>query len=75
MDRSISRESIHERDGWTCQLCHLPVDPRLHPLDALYPTLDHIVPLAHGGTHTRGNLQTTHRACNLAKGDTLPDEP
>jgi 5-methylcytosine-specific restriction endonuclease McrA len=33
--------------------------------------IDHIVPLAEGGTHTYNNLQFTHARCNLAKGAKL----
>jgi 5-methylcytosine-specific restriction endonuclease McrA len=33
--------------------------------------IDHIVPLARGGTHTSNNLQFTHARCNLAKGAKL----
>jgi 5-methylcytosine-specific restriction endonuclease McrA len=33
--------------------------------------IDHIVPLARGGSHTQGNLQFTHARCNLSKGAKL----
>jgi 5-methylcytosine-specific restriction endonuclease McrA len=31
-------------------------------------TVDHIIPIARGGTHARTNLQVLCRACNSAKG-------
>lgn len=60
---------VFERDDWCCQLCH----KRLRPEDrGTYkdeaPELDHVVPLAVGGSHTWGNVQLACRACNNAKG-------
>ena len=62
---------VFERGGWCCQLCH----KRLRPEDrGTYkdeaPELDHVVPLAVGGSHTWGNVQLACRACNNAKGAT-----
>lgn len=58
------RTGIAERDGWTCQLCGTPVDPRL-PLDhPLSQSFDHILVQVHGGRRAEANLRLTHRACN-----------
>jgi 5-methylcytosine-specific restriction endonuclease McrA len=54
-----------------CGLCQADLDPDLcwpHPLSK---SLDHIVPLARGGSHTQANLQWTHLRCNIAKGARL----
>lgn len=59
---------IFTRDGWVCQLCGVPVAKDAvvpHP-DA--PTLDHVVPLALGGEHSRANGQLAHFMCNSRKG-------
>lgn len=37
-------------------------------------TLDHVYPLARGGTHAPGNLVTACERCNRLKGDMLPHE-
>ena len=37
-------------------------------------TVDHIVPLAKGGTNDISNLQCTYKRCNAIKQDILPDE-
>lgn len=34
-------------------------------------TVDHVVPLAHGGTHALDNLRPAHRHCNLSAGATV----
>lgn len=37
-------------------------------------TLDHVYPVAHGGTNVPGNLVTACARCNRLKGDMLPGE-
>lgn len=65
---TIRRARVLERDGWTCGLCHTPI-ARDHVVPhPKAPTLDHIIPLADGGTHTYWNVQAAHFACNVAKG-------
>jgi hypothetical protein len=65
----FTHRQIFERDDWRCHLCGGKCitggDGRVAPL---YPTLDHITPLAQGGTHTSDNVQTAHRKCNSSKG-------
>ena len=65
----IRNIDIFERDGWTCALCHQPIDPDLMWPDPACATLDHIVPLSKGGQHTLDNVQAAHARCNISKGD------
>lgn len=60
---------IYERDQWTCGLCAQPIDPTLAHPDLMSASLDHIVPLAKGGDHSRANVQAAHFLCNSIKGD------
>jgi hypothetical protein len=67
----VRRGEIYERDQWMCRLCRLPVargEVVPHPQA---PTLDHIVPLARGGTHEPANVQLAHYLCNSIKSDGL----
>lgn len=66
--------AVYERDGYRCQICNRrclrsamfsKADGRIHPRS---PTIDHIVPMACGGNHEPGNLQTACHACNSSKG-------
>lgn len=66
--RAISyakRALIMERDGFRCRRCGAgPRDERL--------VIDHIVPLALGGTSDDDNLQTLCHPCNQGKGARPP---
>jgi predicted nucleic acid-binding Zn ribbon protein len=66
---------VFAADGWTCQLCGKSIDQALrhpHPMSA---SLDHVVPLAAWGTHTRDNVQASHLTCNIRKGARVLAEP
>ena len=65
---NINPRAVYERDGWKCGICGRKVNPRLrfpHPMSG---SLDHIQPLAAGGTHTWGDVQCAHFICNSKKG-------
>jgi 5-methylcytosine-specific restriction endonuclease McrA len=66
---AVSRWRIHERDGWTCHICGDPVDRDAVVPDLAAPVLDHVVPLARGGSHSEANLKTAHFYCNSVKRD------
>lgn len=65
----VDPAAIWERDGGICQLCSAPIDPLLEWPDRMSRTLDHVVPLARGGTHEPANVQLAHAVCNSRKGD------
>lgn len=57
----VSRAAIYRRDRGRCHLCgeHRPADD-FH--------LDHLVPLALGGTHNESNLAVACPKCNMSRG-------
>lgn len=68
-DAGIDWRSVGERDGWCCHLCGKSV-PKVGG-SAYVPrgaTVDHLVPIAHGGDHTWSNVALAHRFCNLSRG-------
>lgn len=62
-------EDIAERDKYRCGLCKKRVDMTLKVPEFMAPTLDHVLPVAMGGDHTRANAQLAHFICNSSKSD------
>ena len=58
------REMVMRRDHGVCHLCGGPA------ADAI----DHIVPVAWGGSDNPENLAPAHTSCNAAKKDARPDQ-
>lgn len=58
-DEEMSRQGLV-----CCKLCGMPIAFE-------ETTLDHIVPIAHGGPHHKSNLQLAHQHCNFKKGSNL----
>lgn len=57
----IGIQELMERDGFLCGLCCSPVERR-------NASIDHILPVARGGSHTWRNVQLAHLRCNQVKG-------
>lgn len=70
-DIRISRFEIYSRDNWVCQLCNKPVNRELTWPHKQCASLDHILPLARGGTNAITNLQLAHYSCNSRRGDKI----
>jgi hypothetical protein len=66
----IDRRAIWGRDEGCCRI-KLLCNVDFVPFEEMH--LDHVVPLAAGGTHTWNNVQTSCAACNLAKGSKLQE--
>lgn len=77
--KPLSWKKIAMRDGYTCAICGEPVDINDYTVTdegyfiagANYPSADHIVPLAKGGSHTYDNAQLAHCLCNSMKRDLM----
>ena len=63
----INEKIVYLRDGWICQICRKRVNKALKHPNPMSPSLDHIIPLSQGGTHTYANVQLVHLTCNLTK--------
>lgn len=63
------RYEILRRDGFRCRACG--ASPSENPVEL---HVDHVTPVALGGSDDPSNLQTLCQACNLGKGSTSPDE-
>lgn len=70
---TLRRQEVFERDNWVCHICGGNIDPD-SPDRLDRPSLDHIVPIAGGGTHTMDNVRAAHLRCNIQKSDTVLDD-
>ena len=60
---------LFELFNWTCYLCGNKIDRHRRCPDWQAANVEHITPLASGGTHTWDNVVPAHLRCNLEKGD------
>lgn len=61
---------IFERDKWRCHMCGCSTPKRLRgTFEPNAPELDHVIPLAAGGEHSRRNTACSCRKCNIEKAD------
>ena len=67
----IDHLAVFEACNWVCFLCKQTIDRRLRHPHLMAATLEHIVPLSRGGTHTWDNVTASHAKCNFARGDQL----
>lgn len=54
--------------GTNCYGCGLTVDMQADSALPHGPTIEHVIPIAHGGSNDIANLRISHRRCNLVKG-------
>ena len=73
---AISLSALYRRDQGICYLCgekcdykdrRIASDGKTIICGEQYPSIDHIVPLSRGGSHTWENVKLAHRGCNSAK--------
>lgn len=67
----ITLRGLGERDGWRCHLCHRRVSTKPGNTNRS-PSVDHLIPISAGGSHTWQNVALAHRECNSRRCDTGP---
>lgn len=60
-----------ERDSWICHICSEDIDPALKYPNYYSLSIDHVIPLAKGGSHGYDNCSSSHWICNVMKADRL----
>ncbi len=55
--------SLARRDNWTCHLCR-------HKVSRKTWSIDHLIPVSQGGSHTWANVALAHHRCNTLRGAT-----
>ena len=71
-DEGVTLKRVREKYKDVCQICGLFVDDtdiQNGHIRRMYPTIDHIIPLSKGGSHTWDNVRLAHMACNAGKCD------
>ena len=75
IDPTVSLRALIERDKGVCYLCGNTVEENdfvirdgIKCIGKTYPTIDHVIPVAKGGTHTWVNIRLAHMGCNAQKG-------
>lgn len=67
----VFRKKVFESDGYRCHICNKMTKKTAVVPHPMAPTIDHLIPLAKGGTHEPINCRTAHFMCNSIKGDRL----
>ena len=70
----IDKYDVFEFYDWICIVCDERIDKELCWPDQYSATLDHVVPLSRGGTHTWDNVAPAHLLCNHTKNDGVLDD-
>lgn len=70
--KDISIERLIKRDKGICYLCNDKVNIHLDSNDNFYPSIEHVIPISKGGTHTWDNVKLAHRICNSIKNNSVP---
>lgn len=66
---NIDPIKVFDRDGWLCHICGIQTKREDRGgIKPEAPELDHIIPIAMGGTHTWDNVACSCRGCNIRKG-------
>jgi len=75
-DKGITLDALYARDHGICYLCggtcdysDMSINDGVFIAGNNYPSIDHVQPLAKGGTHTWDNVKLAHRICNSIKSD------
>jgi 5-methylcytosine-specific restriction endonuclease McrA len=75
-DYAITLDKLITRDKNICYICNKECNESDYTYQGktfiagdYYPSIDHVIPIAKGGTHTWNNVKLAHRICNSIKGD------
>lgn len=67
----VDRLVVMLRDKWICHLCGEKIPKDAKWPDRKFGTLDHVMPLNHGGLHSYANIKAAHLTCNCSKNDKI----
>ena len=80
IDKDITVAGLFKRDAGICHICGTRCNMEDYTTNDgtfiagdWYPSIDHVVPLVKGGSHSWSNVKLAHRRCNYLKRDKLAD--
>jgi len=65
---------LFEKFNWTCGICDGNINRRYRFPHLWAATVDHIVPISKGGTHTWDNVRPAHAKCNFERGNLFGED-
>lgn len=68
-DHSVTLNNVYDAFKGICACCGEKLSFDCSHISDKYPSIDHIIPLSKGGTHTWDNVQLLCRKCNYEKGN------
>lgn len=68
---NINHLTLFELYAWTCVICQGKINRHVRLPHWEAATVEHLVPLSQGGTHTWDNVGPAHWKCNMEKGNSL----
>ena len=82
VDEDITLPKLYKKHNGICAICgeecnyndYIKTEDGHYIVGNMYPSIDHIIPLAKSGTHTWDNVQLAHRLCNSYKSDRFIEE-
>lgn len=76
VDKDINLVDLFKKSNGVCYLFGKPCDIEDRReangtiiCGDMYPSIDHVIPLARGGQHSWNNVRLAHRICNSLKSD------
>lgn len=77
VDHSITLDKLIKRENKLCYICGDECDSNDFTISSKghfivgknYPSIEHVIPIAKGGTHTWDNVKLAHHHCNSIKSD------
>jgi len=74
MGDKIDSLTVFELFDWQCIICDKEIHQDMSENHPHGPSLEHVIPLSRGGTHTWFNVGPAHVQCNRDKRDTIDEQ-
>lgn len=65
----VDESIVFKRDRWRCHICGKKISASVKWPNPLSPSIDHVIPISKGGSHTYTNVMAAHLGCNQRKQD------